>query len=302
MSPRASSGPLALAPGASGWRLGGDDWRPAGDLYAVFGDPVSHSLSPAIQTAALRARAIDAEFRAARIPAGSLRALRDAGGAPGLCGANVTAPLKAEAYACCDELTPEAVRAGAVNTLRCGAGRWVGHNTDVGGVARALAVSWPHPDPPRTALLWGTGGAARAAALALADWGVGAVAALGRGEAGRRAFQEWWAALGGPSPGVDLRVLPWTDEDKLPDAPLWVVAAGPGADPMQRLVGSTSGPDLLLDLRYGELLPDYPRRSGLRIVDGRETLVGQGGLSFAWWFGEPVPWPAMREAAGLSLR
>jgi shikimate 5-dehydrogenase len=53
---------------------------------------------------------------------------------------------------------------------------------------------------------------------------------------------------------------------------------------------------LLLDLRYGDQLPTGNPPLGFTCLDGLPVLLVQGGLSFAWWFGPPVPWAVMREA------
>ncbi len=53
-----------LEPGADGWLRGGEPWEPTQPFYAVLGDPIAHSLSPAMQNAALREREIEAEYLA----------------------------------------------------------------------------------------------------------------------------------------------------------------------------------------------------------------------------------------------
>jgi hypothetical protein len=60
-------------------------------------------------------------------------------------------------------------------------------------------------------------------------------------------------------------------------------------------------PAFLLDLRYGDVLPPDDPPLGCGFADGKPVLLMQGGLSFAWWFGPPVPWSAMRDAlSGLN--
>ena len=55
---------------------------------------------------------------------------------------------------------------------------------------------------------------------------------------------------------------------------------------------------LLVDLRYGAGVPQENYPLGLDVIDGLPLLVMQGGLSFAWWFGPPVPWQEMRQSLG----
>ncbi len=288
---------LELGP-AGEWLDGGRPWRPDAPFLAVLGDPVAHSLSPRLQTAALRARGLARAYRAVRVPAGRLADLRRAG-APGLAAANVTAPLKEEAAALCDELTPVAARAGAVNTLRLEGGRWIGHNTDVEGLARALGEAWPGSSPPDVGVVLGTGGAARAAVLALLGWGVGRVAARARSVAAGRRFRAWLDRSGAPGAGaVAIEPLAGATGPCPGERAVWVVCLAAGVPAAPCLPAGPRAPaSLVLDLRYGDALPDEPRPD-LPWRDGRDLLLAQGALSFAWWFGPPVPLAAMRAALG----
>src|SRR5919107_4881294 len=131
---------------------------------AVLGHPVSHSRSPAMQTAALAAlgledwsyRAIDAAPDAFEMTVKELAEV-------GYAGVNVTVPHKREALALADEASEASQQIGAANTLVFDGKRIEAHNTDADGLLAAL------PDPPRghRALVLGAGGAARAALWAL---------------------------------------------------------------------------------------------------------------------------------------
>ncbi len=89
---------------------------------------------------------------------------------PHCLGANVTVPHKEAVLALVDELTPQASKAGAVNTVLHRDNHLLGHNTDLGGFARAMQ-SENIVVTDRRVLLLGAGGAARAAALVLLDGG-----------------------------------------------------------------------------------------------------------------------------------
>src|SRR5690606_5637017 len=86
-------------------------------LLAVLGDPVEHSLSPPMQNAAFQAAGLPYVYIAVRVPAGGLQRVLQALRLLGARGANVTVPLKEEAAALADWLSPEARAAGTVNTL-----------------------------------------------------------------------------------------------------------------------------------------------------------------------------------------
>jgi shikimate dehydrogenase len=236
-------------------------------------------------------------YLAARVPAGGLAALRRLGAAAGLAGFNVTAPLKEEAAALCAGRTDVARELGAVNTVKVDGERWLGHNTDSAGVVAVLAEAWRGRPAPDRAVVLGAGGAARAAIHALDRWGVNAIEVRNRSRAGCRRLETWLERATWPRrASTSVR----TFADGPPGAaPIAIVTLAGGVDPTPFLppaAESTSGPPLVLDLRYGDQLPTYEPPSGSTLVDGLPVLVMQGGLAFAWWFGPPIPWQAMRRA------
>ena len=131
------------------------------DLYAVFGNPIAHSKSPAIHAAFATATGQDLIYEARLAPlddfSGAVAAFVQAGGK----GANVTVPFKEEAFRLANRLSERAARAGAVNTLSFAGGEIVGDNTDgaglVGDISRNLGVSLAG----KRILLLGAGGATR---------------------------------------------------------------------------------------------------------------------------------------------
>jgi shikimate dehydrogenase len=132
---------------------------------AVLGDPVEHSLSPAIHQAAFQAEGIAGSYTARRVDAAGLEQAFDEIRRGDLDGANVTMPHKHLAGELCDVLAPEAARTAAVNTLVRVGSSIVGHNTDVAGVTAAWRwASLPTSGP---VLVLGAGGAAAAALVAL---------------------------------------------------------------------------------------------------------------------------------------
>jgi hypothetical protein len=144
-------------------------------LLGVIGAPVGHSLSPIIQNAALRAAGLDYVYAALPVRAGALSSavcgLRDAGAA----GFNVTIPFKTEIIPLMDELSEDARRIHAVNTVVIGAdGKLVGHNTDVTGFLAGFEECGVSLAGKRAVLI-GAGGAARAALWGLLRSGVSSV-------------------------------------------------------------------------------------------------------------------------------
>jgi len=249
----------------------------------LLGDPVAHSRSPAIHTAALGEAGIDGWYRARRVDAAGFRVamleLREGR----FDGANVTMPHKAAAAAV--GAADEAVsRTGAANTLRripveAGPARLEATNTDAAGIIAASAAAGI---PARAPLLvLGRGGAA---AAALAAFGSRVAGVAARGELPPR-WPAWpWGRAMEGAVLVNATPLGMGGED-LP----------PG------LVEAAAG---LVDLPYGVHGPTpaaaRARRLGLPVADGLEVLVGQAAVSFTWWTGLEAPLEVMRQAAGAA--
>jgi shikimate dehydrogenase len=133
-------------------------------VFALIGDPVAHSLSPAMQNSAFRALGLRAVYVALRCASDDVaplvRALAHAGG-----GGNVTTPHKEAAALAVDRRLDAAADVGACNVFWSDQGAVIGGNTDVEGLLRALQ---PLDPPAGPWLIVGTGGGARAAAVAAA--------------------------------------------------------------------------------------------------------------------------------------
>ncbi|TAM76129.1 hypothetical protein EPN44_06780 [bacterium] len=266
-------------------RAFGDAGTPDVRRLCVIGDPVAHSLSPAIHRAALRAAAIDGDYEAVRISAGTLHERLEALRVRYI-GCNVTTPLKEEAAALCDRLDEVASAAGAANTLRLTDQGAEGWNTDGEGAAFALAQACGVAEVRglRLAVL-GTGPAARAAMLGLAAHGAlplvwgrrpeGVAAALALTEAA-----EPWGLE-----AVDgiLSTLP------------------PGAEMPADLAEALRGSPAVVDANYGARA-DLGERLGRRVFDGLGMLIGQAAASFRIWFGVEPDIHAMARAASFRLR
>jgi shikimate dehydrogenase len=266
-------------------------------LLVVIGDPVAHSLSPLMHNAAIAALGLDAVYVALATPGAALPALMTALAAVGGAG-NVTVPHKEAVARHVARQTELCARVGACNTFWAERGELVGDNTDVVGIRRALgrlgvdgAGKW---------LLVGTGGAARAVAVAAAETRAD-LHVLSRNAARARAFSEWAQASGAratPARGafepdlvINATPLGWKDGDPLPVAP----DSGPAARP-------AAGLDLVY-ARGGTRWVRALRAAGVRAEDGREVLVQQGAAAFVRFFpGTAAPLEIMRAAVDRALR
>lgn len=275
--------------------------RATSRLLAVVGDPVAHSLSPAMHNAAIAALGLDAVFLAVRAAPANLetvlQGLLAAGGA-----ACITVPHKRAAADLLDEPSELVRRTGACNTVWMHDGAVVGDITDVHGVAEE-ARRLMDGRPVRRALLLGTGGSARAAAVAIADaWRGAEVAVVSRDGARAAEFVSWaegalvrcHATSGADEPGADL-VLNATPVGLRPDDPMPLTAAD-----LKR-----AEPAAVLDLVYargGTALVREARARGIRAADGRGVLVAQGAAAFRLFLGVEPPLEIMRAAVEDALR
>lgn len=264
----------------------------------LIGDPVAHSLSPAIQQPALDALGVAARYDLWPTPAADLPARIVTLRAPDVLGANVTVPHKLAVMDLLDEVSPLARRAGAVNTIVQHDGRLRGDNTDVHGFAAALAEIAPE-GAIRPALILGAGGAARAVVLALGERGGPPVMVANRdpARAGRL------AADLSPTP---IRIVGYDDAalgTALAEATLLVNATSVGWHgeeaplPLGLLEALPAGA-LVVDLTYRETaLLAAARARGLATLDGLPMLVHQGARALELWTGRPAPLAVMMAAA-----
>src|SRR5919199_1350299 len=146
----------------------------------LLGHPLGHSISPAMQNAALRARGFrDWRYEKLALPPERMRAMLDALRDPDCVGANVTIPHKQSIIPHLDELSDAARQIGAVNTIVKRDGRLVGENTDGAGFLQSLREHHIHPRHARV-LIFGAGGAACAVAFALAAEGARQIVLINR--------------------------------------------------------------------------------------------------------------------------
>ena len=249
----------------------------------LLGHPVSHSLSPVFQNAALDAAGIDLTYEAVDTPPGLLQVTLDDVKREHWAG-NVTVPHKEAVFARCRELTPVARRVGAVNTFRGTGDGIAGHNTDVEGV-RAAVRSLVGREPSDWIIgVIGAGGAAAAVLAAVEGWHNCKVIVANRNPDRRDALVERFGSIARSGDveeiagGADL-VVNATSLGLRPDDPLPV-------DP-ERLANDTAVLDLVYSLE-GTPLVRAAAASGRRAADGLRMLVEQGAAAFEWWFGRPA--------------
>ena len=257
----------------------------------VVGWPVAHSLSPAIQNAALESVGLVGwRYQRLPIPPELFDETVAALGPAGFRGVNVTIPHKHRALALATDPTPRAQAIGAANTLIFEPGRGVrADNTDAPGLIAAL----PFSPAGRTALVLGAGGSARAVVWALVDAGAREVRVWNRTPERAR---EICAELGA------------VPVERADPADLLVNCTAVGLDPAQDGfkplpidADDVTSYECVVDLVYSATetpLVQAARARRARVVAGRELLVRQGALSFELFTGHAAPIEVMRRAAG----
>lgn len=245
----------------------------------LLGHPVSHSLSPVFQNAALRQAGIDLEYELVDVPPDSLAGILQKAKA-GRWAGNVTVPHKEAVWAACTSVTDVAARAEAVNAFRASPSGIVGHNTDVEGVSGAVTSLLAGPPAGLTFGVIGAGGAAAAVLTAIERW-PGCTAIVANRGAGRleRLVERFSSVARAGDVGeivkrarfvINATALGLREDDELPIDPAHLRTDVP-----------------LLDLVYARnetRLVREARSRGVRASDGVAMLVGQGAAAFAWWF------------------
>ncbi|ESP89916.1 shikimate dehydrogenase [Candidatus Halobonum tyrrellensis] len=268
------------------------------DVYGLVGDPVGHSLSPPMHEAAYDAVGMDARYVTFE-PDDAAAAVAGAADL-GVAGLNVTVPFKEAALDAVDP-DPVAARVGAVNTVDFSTDPPTGTNTDVAGVERAFTHHDVDP-AGATAVVVGAGGAARAAAFALAEPTAALHVANRTAERAEALAADVRESVGGEVTAGGLDSL----AESVPDADLLVNATSVGMETDETPVPA----DLLhadlavLDAVYAPLdtrLLREARAAGATTVDGAWMLLYQGAEAFERWTGEEAPVAAMNRALRAEL-
>ena len=259
----------------------------------LLGHPVSQSLSPRFQNAALERAGIPLRYEAIDVPSekleDTLSALRSARAA-----GNVTIPHKHDVARACATLTPLAVRVGAVNTFWTTGGALAGDNTDVGGFSAAVLRLLGELPRDATIGVIGAGGAAAAALAAIEGWRDCRAVVWNRSPDRARQLCARFQSVARP---ID-------DARLLAQAQLVVNATSVGlrddAVPIELSLLHPEASVLDLVYRAGETAwVREARARGHRALDGLAMLVEQGALSFERWFGmapdRSVMWRAVSD-------
>ena len=280
-------------------------------LVGLLGNPVRHSLSPAMHNAALQALQLNWSYLALPCTSQNLQGVLQGLRAVNCRGLNVTIPHKQDVAELCQELSPLAKRLGAVNTLiPIDSGGWHGTNTDVEGFLTPLGEesSWNN----RHGVILGCGGSARAVAAGLQRLRLASITVIGRRPEVLDGFIADLHHNDAPlTPCLHSSpVLPSLIEQAdlvVNTTPVGMAQHGDAqAFPLGEAIWShLQGSAMLYDLVYTPRPTAWLRwgqSRGHRCIDGLDMLVQQGAASLRLWSDRnDVPVETMRRAAEAAL-
>jgi shikimate dehydrogenase len=267
-------------------------------ICGLIGDPVDHSMSPAMHNAAFKEMGLDYVYLPFLVKPEHLAEAVTGLRALNVLGFNVTIPHKVAIVPLLDSVDPLAEKIGAVNTVVNTNGRLHGFNTDAGGFYRALEEHGVNPEGKNVAVL-GAGGAGRAVSYILTEKGA-RMTIFNRREHLARAqdiADMIMKTLGKPVTVVALEDLP----EGLRGIDILVNTTSVGMWPHS---GDTLVPAALLkeipvviDIVYNPVetrLLQEAAQAGAKTIGGVDMLAWQGALAFEKWTGRPAPLDLMR--------
>lgn len=257
-------------------------------IYGLIAHPAGHSQSPAMQNKMISKYGIDAYYHMFDVQPDNLASTISGLKLLNVGGFNVSTPFKSDIIAYLDELTPLAQRLQAVNTVKNLNGRLIGTNTDGDGFWQSINPNQPHEN----VVILGTGGAARAVIATAKQYGVRHLTAFNRPHGG---WSQRETAIAYLSQGIgeladlsDNRAL----TDALGKADLLINATTVGMNDARTLltdhqVGLLPQHAMVVDMIYRNQqtsLLKSASKNQLLTQNGLSMLVGQGALSFEFWF------------------
>lgn len=270
-------------------------------LYCIFGRPVKHSLSPAMQNAAFRKTGINAVYTA--FEASGIKAAISAMKTLNIKGASVTIPFKTEAMKYADEIDPLAGEIGALNTLVNKNGKIYAYNTDGSGAAEALVNNDVKIKGSRV-LVIGNGGSARAVAFTLLGRGA-KITIAGRD---RQRFMPLVRGLEKKGPADSILIstidLPFMqDIDIIINTTPVGMSPDTGSSPLKEnlILEKHTVFDIIYAPHNTKLLR-ISRARGCKTIHGTEMLVYQGAMQFELWTGIKAPFQIMLKALKAAIR
>ncbi len=265
---------------------------------AIFGHPLGHTMSPTLHNTAAEALGAPYRFQAYDVPPAGLKDAVHGARAMGFGGLCITIPHKMEVASLMNELSDDARLTGAVNVITFEEdGRMIGHNTDGTGWLHSLRAETGAEPAGKRCLILGSGGAARAVAVKLAQCGAAHIEIRNRTPDKAKALARYLmdnagaaSAAGGPLADLEAAAA---DKDIIVNT----TSQGMTGDPEREAASAIpeaaipSG-CICTDAVYNPLETAFlqaARRRGAQTVRGVGWLVEQGAAAWKLWTGTDMP-------------
>ena len=276
-------------------------------LCGVIGDPIEHTMSPAMHNAAFARMGLDYVYVPFNVKKEELEQAIDGMRGLNIRGLNVTIPHKVAVIPFLDELDPLAEKIGAINTIINDDGVLTGFNTDAGGFLQALLARGIEPKGKKIVIL-GAGGASRAISFILAE-------RVARLVIFNRLLElDWAEELAGRLSAIfntEIKALELVEanlSEALAEADILVNTTSVGMSPD---INETPVPAKLLrpglvvfDIVYNPIetrLLKEAKAAGAETISGVDMFVWQGALAFEKWTGQKAPLDPMRREVIKAL-
>lgn len=267
-------------------------------VYAVIGDPISHSYSPLMHNTALQTCMLNGVYAAFHVIPTQLEQAIAGIRALGIGGVNVTIPHKERVMAYLDEIDEHAKVIGAVNTIVQRHGKLYGYNTDGLGYVRSLKGDMQVHIPSARIVIIGAGGAARSIVHALLLEGCREIMISNRTLARAQALADDLSIFANRK--VTALSAVQAVDPRAVDIVIQTTSVGmhPHAHVMP-LAKEWLQPHMIVsDIVYNPLeteLLKAAREAGCRTHNGLGMLAYQGAIAFEMWTGQPAPIESMRQ-------
>ncbi|MEW6447061.1 MAG: shikimate dehydrogenase [Bacillota bacterium] len=273
-------------------------------VTGIFGDPVAHTLSPAMHNSAFAALGLNFVYLPFHVTKDGLGAAIAAVRALGIAGVNITVPHKEDVLPYLDEISEDARIIGAVNTIVNRGGRLTGYNTDGSGFLRAIREEG-FETRGADAVVLGAGGAARAVCVALGKAGVRRITIFNRTYRRASSLAEHVAkATGAEAEAFSWEELETSGAAAIRAAGIVAQTTSLGMHPQENEKPPVPGGifhkgQLVVDLVYNPPQTGFLRAAaagGAATQNGLAMLLHQGAAAFELWTGREAPVEIMRQA------
>lgn len=267
-----------------------------GKTFAVIGDPIDHSLSPNIHSAAFRELNLDCSYIAYRIPKGELEEGIEGLKKIKIDGFNVTIPHKVEMMKYLEKIDESCSIIGAVNTVVNNDGVFKGYNTDMDGFLDPFKKKNLNIKDTKVLLL-GAGGAARAIVAGFAKEKAKSITIANRTLENANNLSEFAKKVGLDSDAIKIEDV--KDSAKNYDIIVNATSVGLKNEPSPISLEGINEKTIVYDIVYMPMNTDFIKKAKEKnaiVIFGYEMLLGQATRAFEIWHGMEAPYNAMKKA------